>query len=299
MSNYNNGKYISQAINSVINQTCENWELVIIDDASTDNSNEIISKYQEDPRIIYCRNKKNLGYIDTLKKLIELARADIVGILDSDDALMDSALKEIIKTYKKNSYAIMVYTQCYYCDSDLTPKHLGFSAKIKKGKSNLHCNVIHHFKTFKKEAYQKTLGYDNEIIYAEDIDIELKLEELGMVYFLDKPLYNYRILPKSQTHSFRNTQINRSSTALAKFNAYQRRLGTSIPNLSKPEINEVLFWGIINSALALRLKLFVNFIVNIFSIDYLFFIDPRFYKLIFKKVKKIIQLKKEKPLLKI
>jgi hypothetical protein len=86
---------------------------------------------------------------------------------------------------------------------------------------------------------------------------------------------------------------------LAKLNAYKRRLGANIPNLNKAEISEVLFWGIINVLLAVRLKLALKFKINLFRIYPIFFLDPRFYTLLFKKMIKILKLKKEKPLLRI
>jgi hypothetical protein len=176
---------------------------------------------------------------------------------------------------------------------------LGFSGNVPKGKTNLHMNSVVAMRTFKKEVYYQTSGYDEEVLFAEDIDLTFKMEEVTKIYFLDKSLYYYRVLPDSQTHSFKNIRINRSSTALAKLNAYKRRLGANIPNLNKAEISEVLFWGIINVLLAVRLKLALKFKINLFRIYPIFFLDPRFYTLLFKKMIKILKLKKEKPLLRI
>ena len=146
-------------------------------------------------------------------------------------------------------------------------------------------------RTFRKADYFKTGGYSKKTKYAEDIDIILKLEEVTKLFFLDKPLYFYRVLPKSQTHSFKNEMINRSSTALAKLNAYRRRLNTSFPNLNKPEIAEVLFFGIFIALFTGRFKLTIKFIKNLFRINPLFFLQPKFYYLIFKKAFKIFKLK--------
>ena len=298
-ANYNNAKYIDLTIKSVQKQTFSNWELVIIDDCSTDNSEAVIKQFLQDERIKYLKNNRNIGYIKTLKKLIKEAVGDIVGILDSDDALAPTAIEEILSAYQKYSECSLIYTQCYYCDSDLRPVHTGFSALIPEGKTNLQVNAVNAMRTFKKSVYMKTAGYDARIPFAEDIDLTMKLEEVTSLHFIDKPLYYYRVLPKSQTHSFKNTQINRSSTALAKLHAYKRRLDTDIPNLNRAQICEVLFFGIITSFLARRYKLGLMFIAELIIIYPLFLIDPRFYFLIFKKIKKLYILKQEKPLLKI
>ena len=175
--------------------------------------------------------------------------------------------------------------------------YTGAGAGIPGGKSNLHANSVVALRTYKKEIYDKTGGYDESVEFAEDIDLILKLEERTKLFFINEPLYFYRILSQSQSHSFLNTRLNRASTALAKLNAYERRLGTNLPNLNKSEISEALFFGIINSVLGVRLSLAMKFIQKQLKINPLFFLDSRFYSAVIKKVKKINQLKKEKPLL--
>lgn len=299
MSNYNNARYIGEAIESVIGQTYQNWELVLLDDGSDDGSVKVIEKFLSDTRINFYSNKKNIGRINSLRRMIRLSKADIVGLLDSDDALSKDALAKIMDIYDNNRKVGMVYSQCFYCDENLKPEHLGFSFSIPPGKSNLHAHCVHHFRTFNKKYFLKTTGYNNEILTAEDFDIVLKLEEVAKLFFINKPLYYYRILPKSHSHGFKNTKINRSSTALAKLNAYERRVNTNISNLNKIEISEVLFFGIITALLAQRFNLALKFIIKIFKIHAWFLLDVRFYRQLVRKIKKIIVLKKEKPFLKI
>jgi len=299
MANYNNEKYLKQAIDSILGQSYLDWELVVIDDASSDNSRKIIEEYTDNKKIKFIENKKNIGYTKNLIKGVEVASGEIIVILDSDDAIRKDALEKLVEHYKNNPECDYLYSQCYYCDENLKPIHLGFSSCIPKGSSVIKLNNAHHIKTFKREAYFKTSGYDNKIKYAEDIDLTLKIEEVGKLCFLNKPLYYYRVLPKSQSHGFKNTQINRSSTAQAKLNAYKRRLGTDIPNLNRNEVSEVLFFGTLTSVLSFRLSLALRFILNLLIINPFFFLQFQFYRLIFIKIDKILKLKKEKPLLKI
>jgi glycosyltransferase involved in cell wall biosynthesis len=98
MANYNNGEYISEAIESVLNQSFPDWELIIIDDNSNDNSVEKIGKYLNDSRIRFIKNKKNVGYTTTLIKLVSKARSKIFGTLDSDDTLTPDALKKLLES---------------------------------------------------------------------------------------------------------------------------------------------------------------------------------------------------------
>jgi glycosyltransferase involved in cell wall biosynthesis len=295
MANYNHANYIGKAIESVLNQTYANWELIIIDDCSTDNSIVTIKKYLFDKRVRLFNNVKNKGYIYTLKKGIELSEGSIIAIIDSDDSINKYALDKVANTYNSEPGAGLVYTQCYYCDENLQPVHMGFSGKIIK--SNLHENKINAMRTFNKDSYFKTSGYDDNCVRAEDIDLNLKLEEITNVFFLNEPLYHYRILKKSQTHGFKNEMINRSSTALAKLNAYKRRLNTDIPNLNKTEIAEVLFLGIFTSLLSGRLKLMLKLKLELWRINPLFLFQAEFYSLIMRKIIKIYKLKLNNPTL--
>ena len=291
MTNYNHADFIGNAVESVIRQTNGNWELVILDDASTDNSIDLINRYTKDKRIRLYRNKINQGYVKNLIKLVSLAGAPIVGIVDSDDALAESAVERVLAAYDKNPQIGLIYTQNYICRADLTLDRLGYSGPIPKGLSNLHCNSINHFRTFRKSAYFNTSGYDSAMINGEDVDLLYKLEEVTDILYIDEPLYYYRVLAKSQTHSFFKETENRAFTALAKLCAYKRRLGTDIPNLTKIELAEVLFFGIFTSLLAKRFKLTAGFIRELFKVQPLFFLQPKFYLLIYRKTGKILKLK--------
>jgi len=92
MANYNNDKFIAEAIQSVLKQTFQDWELIILDDCSNDDSIDIIIPYLKDKRIRLIQNDKNSGYIKTLKRLVNECKSCIFGILDSDDALTEDAL---------------------------------------------------------------------------------------------------------------------------------------------------------------------------------------------------------------
>ena len=269
MANYNNGKYIKEAIESVINQTYKNWELLIIDDYSLDNSVEIIQQYLADPRIKLLRHKMNLGYIETLKKLINKSNSEIVGILDSDDALKKNAVEVILGTYKKHSDCGFMYSQFLYCNTSLKPLRKGGCQKIPKNRTNLDINYVSHFKTFKKKYYFKTGGYDNTILYAEDKDLIFKMEEVTKLYFVDKVLYCYRVLPTSQSNDLKKQKIGYSSHILAKYNAFLRRYRTKFNNLTKKQIKDDLIKGIKINIKLYRIKPIIIFILRYIKLLFL------------------------------
>lgn len=242
MANYNNGKYISEAIQSVINQSFEDWELVIVDDCSSDNSVEKIKPFLKDRRIRLLRNKKNVGFVNSLKRLINESSADIFGTFDSDDVLEENAVSIMYKEHMQNPDCGLIYSQFMYCDEALNPLRKGYCNFIPLGKTNLQCDYISHFKTFKKEFYYKTKGFNNEIRYAEDKDISFKMEEVSKVLFIDEILYYYRVLPESMSHNPAQKAFVKISFSLAKYDAFNRRLNTNIPNLSYHEMSNELFF---------------------------------------------------------
>lgn len=265
MANYNNGKYIEDAILSVINQTSKDWELVIVDDCSTDNSKEVIKRYLYDKRIKFYKNDTNQGYINTLKKLIEKASYAIVGILDSDDALEETAIEKVLKVYKKNKEIGFVYTQFAHCDENLFFVKKGKSKAVHSGDSNIFSCMTSAFRTFKKEAYYSTDGFNRTIKRAEDRDIIFKLEEVTSFYFINEVLYKYRQKKRSETSGF-NLFEAEASHALAKYNAYKRRLSTTFPNFNKKQISEVILCdGVVYSLFSLNIKRLYFFLKTYFS----------------------------------
>ena len=99
MPSYNTGKFIKETINSVIAQTYSNWELIIVDDCSTDNTDEIV-KSINDNRIIYLKNETNSGAAISRNKALREAKGRWIAFLDSDDLWKNYKLEKQIKFMK-------------------------------------------------------------------------------------------------------------------------------------------------------------------------------------------------------
>jgi len=223
MANYNNGRYIRQAIESVLSQTFRDWELIIVDDCSTDDSIDIIKRYLTDDRVRLIRHDTNKGYIAALKIAIADVRSEIFGILDSDDCLTANAVETMYQHHISFPDSGLIYSQFAYCRENLTQRCMGFCDKIPPGKTSLDVNVVSHFKTFKLKDYLKTSGYDENILYAEDVDIAYKMEEVTGLKFVDECLYLYRELPGSICHSRSKINVAIMSRVKARINALKRR----------------------------------------------------------------------------
>src|SRR3989344_1627663 len=112
MSAYNAEKYVGESIESIINQTFKNWELIIFEDGSIDNTKEIITKYsKKDSRIKAFFNKKNIGYIGFIKNLnngIKLSKGKYIARMDADDICMVDRLEKQYYLLEKNPSLFLV-----------------------------------------------------------------------------------------------------------------------------------------------------------------------------------------------
>ena len=144
MPSYNTGKYISESINSVINQTYTDWELIIVDDASNDETDSIVSNYLKDKRIRYIKKNRNCGAALCRNAAISEAKGRWVAFLDSDDVWKSDKLEKQIKFMEEKEEpfkvelindlpegeAISFYKQGEFTDLCAGP-HLDFTGRIK------------------------------------------------------------------------------------------------------------------------------------------------------------------------
>lgn len=105
MPSYNTGKYIADSIRSVQAQTYTNWELILVDDCSNDNTDEVVERFLTDQRIIYIKNKKNSGAAVSRNRALREAKGKWIAFLDSDDLWIPEKLEKQIKFMKENGFS--------------------------------------------------------------------------------------------------------------------------------------------------------------------------------------------------
>ena len=114
--NYNHARFLDERIQSVLNQTYQNFELIILDDKSTDNSVEVINQYKDDPHVSsIIVNEENSG--STFKqwhKGFELAKGEVVWIAESDDSCNSAFLETLIRGYEENNAVLAFCRSCKY-----------------------------------------------------------------------------------------------------------------------------------------------------------------------------------------
>ncbi|MFX0029486.1 MAG: glycosyltransferase family 2 protein [Candidatus Hermodarchaeota archaeon] len=283
MANFNSGKYIKDAIESIINQTYHNWELIIVDDCSTDNSIDIINSYLHDARIKLIRLDRNHGVGFTKKTACENASNDILGILDADDKLEKNALEILAIEYRNEPEYGFIYTNLWSCDSELKNCKLNTMDRSIPDKTSLFNPTITHFKTFRRKDYEKTPGYDPNLKAAVDKDIIYKMEEISKFKYLPEPLYYYRQHENGISQG-KNKLSVRVYHYIAKLNAYNRRLNTNIPNLSR----KALFFEFLKLTLNKQIKA-LRYLDNLIRIPKIIeYFDSIFYRLP-TRLKKLIE----------
>ena len=195
IANYNNAAYIDECMNSIVKQSYANWEVVIVDDCSTDGSREVIEKWkQQDNRIKVFYSKENRGCGYTKMLCANHATGDLAGYIDPDDALVENALEVMVAEHQKYPNASLIHSTHYLCDSTL--KVEGTNKRCGDTKENLLLNrekIISHFAVFKLKNYRSTKGINPRLKRAIDQDLYYKMEEEGDLIFVDIPLYYYRI----------------------------------------------------------------------------------------------------------
>lgn len=226
IANYNNGKYFKDCYQSILSQRYQNWEAIILDDVSTDDSVQVIKNIiGNDKRFKIYHNEVNSGVGITKSRLIELADGEICGFVDPDDALLPTAISSAIEVYKKNTAAVLTYSLFTKCDENLNPQEVFKSGKQVINHSPYFFNSpiqIAHFVTFKRAIYNQTQKMDSSMKIAEDQDLYLKMYEKGKVYFIRESNYLYRMHPEGISQN-ENKPRSREYFAKVIFNAMKRR----------------------------------------------------------------------------
>lgn len=194
IANYNNGQYLLEAVESVFAQTYANWEIIIVDDCSTDNSNDIYSQIEGDTRIKVAVNDTNRGCGFTKRRCAELASGDLCGFLDPDDKLSTDALQIMQSVHTERPEVALVCSRHALCDDNMnklweSEKRDKLQLKYLTERSH----TVEVFASFKTELYRKTLGINPTFQRAVDQDLYYLMEEQGEMCFIDNVLYNYRL----------------------------------------------------------------------------------------------------------
>ena len=204
---YNGQRYIAQAIESVLNQTCGDFQLVVVDDCSGDSGPDIVKGFKDD-RLVFYRNEKRLGLVENWNKCVSYASGEYICILHQDDYYLPNMLEQERALLANNAGVGIVFSQHYFIDAyDARMGVWKFtdSPGIWEGREIAKQHVIYNFAGMvtvmvKKDCYDSVGLYDKDFLLCPDWDMWLRIELAGYrVGYLAEPLACYRVHDESVT----------------------------------------------------------------------------------------------------
>jgi glycosyltransferase involved in cell wall biosynthesis len=204
---YNCEKYLDEAISSILDQTFDNFELIVINDGSTDRTDEIARRYSYDGRLIYESNHSNMGIVYCLNRGLELSRADLVARMDGDDIAAPNRLEVQLDFLEKNEDIVLVGSFIEIIDEE--GNDLG-SRNFVTGPENIKRVFFyygphrHPTVMFRKGIIEKIGRYRKEYELIEDVDLYFRLILSG--YKTDNiptSLLKYRVHPEASDKRFK------------------------------------------------------------------------------------------------
>lgn len=204
-ASYNYQDYIQEAIQSVLNQTYQDWEMIIVDDCSTDNSVDVIKSFKDD-RIKLFVNEKNLGLKETVKRGIEKATGEWIVFLESDDILTPDNIEKKVTIAKKHPEVNLIFNDCEFFGDNYTVHN--FSIALRKTRillrkkvypQNMFYNFYLSNKIFTFSAVMARKKDLLKITFNPPIDslldwwLWVQMAYLGKFYYISEPLTKWRL----------------------------------------------------------------------------------------------------------
>ncbi|MEM7756913.1 MAG: glycosyltransferase [Cyanobacteria bacterium P01_A01_bin.40] len=219
---YNRQKYLASTINSILSQTYTNFELVVWDDGSTDDSLAIVNDFaKNDPRIkVFAGHHQGQG--TSLVQAIAQTKGKYIGTVDSDDLLHPQALDKTLAILQADPDVGMVYTDHLVIDEQGKEKGIGKRCAIPYSKKRLLVDFMtFHFRLLRRDIYNAVGGFDSSLSSAEDYDLCLRLSEVTKIKHLQELLYYYRWHQDNLSQTQQITQVKCSAIAINR--AIKRR----------------------------------------------------------------------------
>ncbi len=196
IATYNGEKFLQEQLDSIINQTYENLEIIISDDCSTDGTIELIQQYKDqDKRITFYQNEKNLGFVKNFEKAISFCNGEYIALSDQDDIWKSNKIEVYLNQIEEN---ILIYSNAIVIDKDSNEsgkKLFPDAIKLCKGKLNnvfLLDNIVSgNTMMFKKELVKYILPFPSKITY-HDFWISFVASTYGTIKYTEESMTYYR-----------------------------------------------------------------------------------------------------------
>lgn len=186
-------RYLAQAIDSVLAQSCQDIELIVVDDDSTDETGRLVARY---PRACYIHRATNGGQAAARNDGARVAKGEFLAFLDQDDLWEPSFLQEARQVLREHPDAAVVHADGYQVTEQNEILH--YDAAMKQTASITQVlrgghDVATSGSLFRKSCFDAVGGYDEQLPIWEDIDLAVRLYQRFPILHLPKPLYRHRL----------------------------------------------------------------------------------------------------------
>lgn len=215
---YNNERFFKSTIQSVLDQTYDNWELIIADDVSSDSSFEIARSFN-DKRIIVSQNKINLGLVGNWNNVVSEAKGEFVKLLGGDDLLSPDCLEKQVAIFQSNKYPTVSLVTSYRTlindeGRELMIRKLPFMSGLISSQKAVSWNFLYGTNIigepivglFRRSVFSKIGKYDESNPYLVDLDFWVRVLLTGDLYIIPESLSSFRISKGSMTSQLKNNQ---------------------------------------------------------------------------------------------
>lgn len=198
---YNDAKYLPDSISSILNQSFKDFELVMIDNGSTDNSFEVANSYaKKDKRIKIIRSEKNyFGGAINIKKLLKIAKGEYIKLFCADDVMNENCLEKQISFLEENPKYLACFSHLMTIDEEGRDRKKIQKCTIKKNRFEYLNHIFYNYNAFtfptalvRKSAITNAI-FDYRLIHFFDVKIWLEILKQGEVFVIEENLVKYRV----------------------------------------------------------------------------------------------------------
>jgi glycosyltransferase involved in cell wall biosynthesis len=198
MSVYNAEETIDDAIKSILGQTLEDYELILIDDGSTDRTRQILEEYADKESRIRVISHKNIGLTRSLNRGLQEAKGKYIARQDADDYSYPQRLAMQVELMENNPDIVLCGSNCDNVYSDGITSQWGHKTEeVLKSSIPYKTPFAHSTAIFKTDSARKLGGYDETFVTAQDMEFWIRLSAQGRVVMLEQPLIKRHVLDNS------------------------------------------------------------------------------------------------------
>jgi glycosyltransferase involved in cell wall biosynthesis len=208
---YNAERYIDSAVASICVQTFADFEFVIVNDGSTDGTEALLRRWAEKDARIKLISRPNAGLVRSLNEAIEMSAAPLIARMDADDLAMPDRFEKQVRFMREHPEVVLLGTSYELMDADGRKLHV-LRQPTDDATLQKHClagrtPICHPSAVFRRDAFFRAGAYKEDHWPGEDLDLWLRLGEVGKLACLDDVLLRYRLHPGSISESKQEKQI--------------------------------------------------------------------------------------------